>query len=106
MSKVLAGKRVAMLVEDGFEQVELTGPRQALENEGAEVAIVSPQKEAVRGWNPSDWGDRFPVDVPLDEARASDFDALVLPGGSIQPPFDRTNRKRRSFTTRLAQHRL
>ena len=77
--------RVAILITDGFEQVEMVQPREALDNAGASTSIVSPKKNQVRGWNFKDWGEEFPVDVQLDEARESDFDALLLPGGVINP---------------------
>jgi protease I len=79
----LQGVKVAILVDDGFEQVELTEPRQALDQAGAETRIVSPRAERVRGWNHTDWGDKFPVDVALDHVQPDDFDALLLPGGVI-----------------------
>ena len=81
----LKGLKVAILVEDGFEQVELTDPRKALDQAGAETRIVSPKSEKVRGWNFTDWGDEFPVDVALDRAQPRDFDALLLPGGVMNP---------------------
>jgi protease I len=81
----LKGLKVAILVEDGFEQVELTDPRKALDQAGAETRIVSPKSERVRGWNFTDWGDEFPVDVALDRAQPRDFDALLLPGGVMNP---------------------
>ena len=82
---MITGKKAAILVAEGFEQVELTGPRKALEEAGAETAIVSPAKGEVQGWNHFDKGDRFNVDVPLDEAKADEFDALLLPGGVANP---------------------
>ena len=85
MEKRLAGKKVAILVAEGFEQVELTGPRQALDEAGAETKIVSPADGEVQGWNHYDKGDKFKVDVPLAEADAQDFDALLLPGGVANP---------------------
>ncbi len=91
MDGELLGKRVAMLVTDGFEQVELTEPKRALQTAGAEVFVVSPAKGTVRGWNHTDWGDRIPVDVALEEARADDFDCLVLPGGVMNPDNLRRN---------------
>lgn len=81
----LKGLNVAILVTDGFEQVELIEPRKALDHAGAETRIVSPQGERVRGWDFTDWGDELPVDVPLDGARPDDFDALLLPGGVFNP---------------------
>jgi len=81
----LKGVRVAILVTDGFEQVELTQPREALNEAGAETQIVSPKSQRVRGWNFTDWGEEFGVDVALDSARPDDFDALLLPGGVMNP---------------------
>jgi protease I len=85
MEKRLNGKKVAILVADGFEQVELTGPKEALDEAGAQTIIVSPVKGQVEGWHHYDKGDKFKVDVPLAEAEAADFDALLLPGGVANP---------------------
>jgi protease I len=85
MAGKLDGKRVAMLVAKGFEQVEMTEPRAALEEAGAAVDLVSPEDGTVRAWAKTDWGDEFDVDVPLSSARAEDYDALVLPGGVMNP---------------------
>jgi protease I len=87
----LDGKEVAILVADGFEQVELTKPREALEKEGAQTQIVSPAEKQVQGMNHADKGDKFEVDVPLEEARAEKFDALLLPGGLMNPDELRAN---------------
>jgi protease I len=81
----LKGLKVAILIEDGFEQVEMEEPRKSLDQAGASTKIVSPKPEKVRGWKLTEWGDTFPVDLPLDQARASDFDALLLPGGVSNP---------------------
>jgi protease I len=81
----LEGLKVAILVDDGFEQVELVEPRKALDQAGAETRIVSPKSERVRGWDFTDWGDELPVDVSLDGAKPDDFDALLLPGGVLNP---------------------
>jgi protease I len=81
----LRGKRVAILVCDGFEQVELIEPRHALEDEGAETYVVAPVAGRVRAWKTIDWGKKVRVDVPLDRAVAREFDALLLPGGVINP---------------------
>ena len=83
--KSLKGLKVAILITDGFEQVEMERPRKALDDAGADTRIVSPKHDEVRGWKFTDWGDTFPVDVPLDHAQAADFDALLLPGGVINP---------------------
>jgi protease I len=81
----LDGKRIAILATDGFEQLELTEPRKALDEAGAKTEIVSPANGQVKGWKETEWGDRFGVDTPLDQARASDYDALLLPGGVMNP---------------------
>jgi protease I len=88
----LDGKRVAILVEDGFEQIELTSPKQALEEAGAKTHLISPKRDKVKGWEHTQWGQEFSVDVALDEAKASDYDALLLPGGVMNPDKLRTNR--------------
>ena len=91
MANKLDGKRVAILVADGFEQAELEGPQEALEEAGAETLIVSPNEESVAGWHHFDAGDLFDVDVPLAEADVNDFDALLLPGGVANPDQLRMN---------------
>ena len=87
----LNGKKIAILTENGFEEVELTSPKKALEYEGAEVHIVSPQKEKVKGWDHDHWSIELPVDVQVEKANAADYDALVIPGGVINPDKMRTN---------------
>lgn len=83
--QTLKGFKVAILVTDGFEQVELVEPRKALDQVGVETRIVSPKNGQVRGWKFKEWGDELTVDVPLDQADVDDFDALLLPGGVINP---------------------
>ncbi len=85
MANELKGLKVAILVEDGFEQVELVEPRKALDQAGAETKIVSPTDQRVKGWNFTNWGEELPVDVPLSQARPDNFDALLLPGGVLNP---------------------
>lgn len=97
MSQRLDGKRVALLVADGFEQIELTEPKQALEQAGARAEIVSPAGDQVKGWQHTDWGDVFDVDTALDSASASDYDALVLPGGVMSPDRLRSNKQAVAF---------
>jgi len=87
----LSGKKVAILTENGFEEIELTGPKKALEAAGAKVDIVSPQKEKVKAWNHDHWSIELPVDVLLDKADVEDYDALMLPGGVINPDQMRVN---------------
>ena len=81
----LNGTKVAVLVADGFEQIEFTDPRQALLDAGATVHVVSPSGDKVKGWDRTDWGKSFDVDVPLADADAGDYDALLLPGGVLNP---------------------
>jgi protease I len=90
MKKTLAGKKVAILVTDGFEQVELTKPREALQEAGATALIVSPKGGEVQGWDTDDFGDSFEADLKLKDARVEDFDALLLPGGVMNPDTLRT----------------
>lgn len=93
----LDGKKIAILVTDGFEQVELTEPRKALDHAGAKTEIVSPASGQIRAWKETDWGDTFPVDKPLESARAADYDALLLPGGVLNPDKLRMNTKALRF---------
>jgi protease I len=85
MERKLVGLRVAILIADGFEQVEMTKPRKALEEAGAITFLISPMKGKVRAWDLGNWGDEFEVDIPLAEANADDYDALLLPGGVMNP---------------------
>jgi protease I len=89
--KRLDGIRVAALVADGFEQVELTEPMKALQDAGARVLIVSPSGDRVRAWKDGQWGDEFQVDVPMEHALAADFDAILQPGGVMSPDTLRMN---------------
>ncbi|HEY4281640.1 MAG TPA: type 1 glutamine amidotransferase domain-containing protein [Chthoniobacterales bacterium] len=85
MSKQLEGKKVAILVADGFEQVEMTKPRAALDDEGADTKIVSVKSGKIQGMHHADKGDKFDVDLTLGEARPEEFDALMIPGGLMNP---------------------
>jgi protease I len=91
MRNQLANKKVAVLLTDGFEQVEMTKPRQALIDAGASVSLVSPEKGEIQGYNHQEKADKFSVDVPLKQARPDDYDALLLPGGVANPDSLRTN---------------
>jgi protease I len=84
-TSTLQGLNVAILITDGFEQVEMTEPRQALDGAGARTQVVSPSEGQVRGWKFTEWGDKFPVDKPLAGANPADYDALLLPGGVMNP---------------------
>ena len=83
--KQLNDIKVAILVADGFEQIELEKPKEALENAGAVTYIVSPANEKVKGWKHGEWGDEFEVDSPLGSADPAAYDALLLPGGVMNP---------------------
>jgi protease I len=85
MSTELNNKKVAILATDGFEYVELVEPKKALEAAGAKTVVISPKDGQIKGWNHTDWGESVPVDLNLNSARESDFDALVLPGGVMNP---------------------
>lgn len=93
----LTGKMVAIVTENGFEEVELTSPKKALEDEGATVHIVSPQKEKVVSWNKKDWGKDFPVDKHIDIASPDDYHAVMIPGGVINPDSLRRSEKAVAF---------
>lgn len=81
----LANKHVALLATDGFEQSELASPRASLQEAGATVHVIAPEKSTIKGWKGKDWGDDVAVDRQLAEARPEDYDALVLPGGVFNP---------------------
>jgi len=90
MKMNIAGKRVAILATNGFEQSELKKPKQALEEAGATTAVIAPEDGEIKGWNENDWGESVKVDETLDNANAEDFDALLLPGGVQNPDTLRT----------------
>jgi protease I len=81
----LSGIKVAILSANGFEEVELTSPKKALEDAGATVDIVSPEPETIWGWKDGNWTIKLPVDVQVDQADPNDYDALMIPGGVINP---------------------
>jgi protease I len=85
MAEKLSGKKVAILAADGFEEVELTKPRAALEEAGATIVVVSLKSGKIQGMNHADKGDTVPVDMALNDAKPEDFDALMIPGGLMNP---------------------
>jgi len=97
MATQLTNKKVAILVANGFEEVELTKPLEALKNAGATVEIVSPESEKVRAWAEKDWGKDYKVDKPLSSSNSQDYDALVLPGGVLNPDQLRINKEAVKF---------
>jgi len=83
--KQLQGLKIAILATDGVEQVELLKPREALKEAGAETKVVSPKSGKIKGWDHTEWGEQIPVDIELNNANPTDFDALLLPGGVQNP---------------------
>ncbi len=84
-------KRVLIIATDGFEQSELLGPKKALEDAGFETVVASPNSGSIKGWKDKNWGDSVRVDATLDDVSAADFDALLLPGGQMNPDILRMN---------------
>jgi deglycase len=99
----LDGKRIAILATDGVEQVELLQPRQALQQAGAQTEVVSPKSGQIKGWNFTEWGQEIPVDRQLDQANADDYDALMLPGGVMNPDKLRMIPEAVAFVTQFFQ---
>jgi deglycase len=93
----LKGKKVAILATDGFEQVELTEPRKALDEAGAKTVVIAPKSGEIKGWKSKDWGDSVKVDQQLEAADPNEFDALVLPGGVMNPDHLRMDPKAVNF---------
>jgi protease I len=97
----LKGKRVAIIVTDGFEQIEMTSPREALDNAGAKTVLVSPKDDKVQGFKHHDKADSFNVDLALAKADASEFDAVVLPGGVINGDAMRIEKRAQQFVQEM-----
>ena len=102
MAEKLSGRKVAILVTNGFEEVELSEPRKALDLAGATTQIVSPSDETVRAWSFTNWGDEYPVDQALNRAKPDEFDALLLPGGVLSPDKLRIEPKAVAFVKAFA----
>jgi protease I len=94
---------IAILTEEGFEQAELTSPKEALENAGYQVQVISPRTGKVKAWNDTDWGIEIPVDKNLDDAREEDYRALVLPGGVMNPDKLRQNKDAVNFVRQFVR---
>jgi protease I len=97
MEKRLEGKRVAILMTHGFEQSEFEMPYKSLKEEGALVDIVSLKKEKIKGWKDKNWSDSVDADLSVDDANCENYDALVLPGGVMNPDFLRSSDTAISF---------
>jgi deglycase len=102
MRENLQGKKIAILATEGFEQVELTEPKKILEQAGATTQVISPKEGQIKGWKFTDWGDNVKVDKALDQAKTADYDALVLPGGVINPDKLRMEPKAVAFVREFA----
>ena len=97
MAKKLNGVRVAILATDGFEQSELLEPRRALDEEGAKTEVVSLKNGEIKGWNHTEWGKTVAVDKTVDSVEANNYDALLLPGGVMNPDNLRMDAKAVAF---------
>jgi protease I len=95
----LDNRKVAILTEEGFEQVELTSPKEALEAAGAKVDVISPRSGKIKAWNHTDWGIEINVDKELSSVSPDDYDALVLPGGVLNPDKLRQNKEAVAFVS-------
>jgi protease I len=95
----LNNRRVAILTEEGFEQVELTSPKQALEEAGAKVDVISPKTGKIKAWDKTNWGIEIDVDKNLNDVSPDDYDALVLPGGVLNPDKLRQNKEAVAFVS-------
>ena len=103
MTKNIAGKKVAIITENGFEEIELTSPKKVLESEGVTVHIISPQKDKVKGWDHDHWSIELPVDKHISRANAEDYDMLIIPGGVINPDKMRTDKDCISFVQQFLE---
>jgi len=104
-SNKLKGKKIAILATDGFEQSELEEPKKYLENEGADIHVISLKSGSIKGWDgpAKDWGNKVDVDKILADARPADYDALVLPGGQMNPDVLRLDKDAVAFIRTFAQ---
>lgn len=102
----LEDKLVAIVVADGFEEVEFTMPKEYLEGSGAKTHVISTKSGKVRAWHHTEWGSEYNVDKTIDQVNADDYDALLLPGGVMNPDHLRTNKDVVSFVRRFfTQHK-
>src|SRR5215471_7724258 len=101
----LQGKKIAILATDGFEQVELLQPRRALEDAGAKTQVISPKDGKIKAWNTKEWGGDLAVDIPLKSANPDEFDALLLPGGVMNPDHLRMDQQAVAFVKHFVNER-
>ncbi len=102
-TKQITGKKIAILATDGFEQAELTDPKANLEKAGATVDVISIKSGKIKGWDKTDWGKSVKVDHLVNEVKPSDYDALVLPGGQINPDKLRTDQSAVGFIKQFVE---
>jgi len=102
MASNLSGKKIAILATDGVEQAELTGPRDALERAGGKTELISLKGDPIKAWKSKEWGDNLRVDKTLEQARPEDYDALLLPGGVMNPDHLRMNAGAVDFVRQFA----
>jgi protease I len=98
-------KRIAILATDGFEEIELTSPKEAMEKEGFEVHIISPEPGKIKAWDKTDWSKEYKVDKTVKEVSAKDYNALMLPGGVINPDHLRTKQEALTFVKDFFQQK-
>ncbi len=103
MNQSLSGKKIAIVATDGFEQVELTDPKKMLEEAGATAEVLSLKEGEIKGWDKTDWGKKVPVDGLVADADPSEYDAMLLPGGQINPDKLRVDKDAVSFIKRFAE---
>lgn len=103
MSGELKGRKIAILATDGFEQVELTDPRKNVEAAGAQTEVLSVKDGSIKGWKFTDWGDSVRVDKQVSKANLDDYDALILPGGQINPDMLRMEKPAVDFVRKFAE---
>lgn len=97
MAKSMEEMKVAILATDGFEQSELLEPKKALDEVEVETEVIAPKSGTIRGWNKKEWGDEVLVTKSLEQADPEEYDALILPGGVMNPDHLRTNPKAVEF---------
>lgn len=101
MTNELRGRKIAILATHGFEEVELTKPREALDKAAAETHLVSPERGTIKAWNHGNWSDSYEVDIPLEEADHTDYHGLMIPGGVMNPDTLRANKKAVEFVSKF-----
>ena len=101
MTNQLQGRKIAILATDGFEEVELTEPREALEEAAAETHLIAPESGRISAWDHTNWSEDYEVDVTLTDADHTDYHGLMLPGGVMNPDSLRSNRKAVEFASKF-----